>query len=80
MGRLTEQPGQPHVPATESLLDLWGRVWDAAWEIDDIRGDSAATTFAAEELRRLGDDVSTAPAVAALAAKLEERLESGRDR
>jgi len=67
-------------PATESLLNLWGRCWNAGWELDDIRGDHAATTYAASELRRLGDDVSTAPAVAALAEKLEARLESERDR
>ena len=66
-------------PVTETLLDLWGRAWDCAWELDALRRDSAATTYAAEELRRLGDDVSTAPAVAALAERLEARLESGRD-
>jgi len=57
-----------------TLLDLWGRAWDAAHGLDALRGDSAATMFAAEELRRLGSDLSTAPAVAALAERLEARL------
>ena len=60
-------------PATETLLDLWGRCWDSAWELDDRRGDNAATTFVALELRRLGSDLSTARDVAALADKLERR-------
>jgi len=65
-----------------TVLDVAGRMWDSAWAIDELRGDTAASTWAAVHVRRLmregrADDPA---AVEPIARALEERLETGRSR
>ncbi len=59
-----------------SLIEAADRLWAAAWELDELRGDTAATEWTAGKVRDLmrsgrADDVE---AVLPLARALEERL------
>lgn len=63
-----------------SPLDLAGRAWDAAYAIDDLRGDTGASDWTAEKIRGLirqdrADDVET---LRGIAEALERRLERER--
>ena len=57
----------------EDLYAAVDRMWDLAWTLDEILGDSSATTFVAVRVHELGDDPHPAH-VTALADKLAERL------
>ena len=49
------------------------RTWDAAWELDELLGNSHATIYVGDRLREMGGEPDPAT-VAALADKLETRL------
>ncbi len=75
---VARQPGHAREPV--SLLQAADRLWAGAWELDEIRGDSAASLWAATKIRELmraglADDVQ---AVLPLARALEDRLAQDR--
>jgi hypothetical protein len=62
------------------LIEAAGRLWDAAWALDEFRGDQLASEWTATKVRELmragrADDVE---AVLPLACALEERLAQDR--
>lgn len=64
-----------------TLLDIAGRLWSAAWGLDALRGDNAATTWTAGKVHGLmragrADDPA---AVLPLVRTLEGRLARDRD-
>ncbi len=63
-----------------SLTEAADRLWDAAWALDELRGDTAASEWTATKVRGLmrtgrADDPQ---AVLPLARALEERLAQDR--
>ena len=63
-----------------SLIEVADRLWDAAWSLDELRGDTAASEWTAGKVRQLmrtgrADDVQ---AVLPLARALEDRLAQDR--
>jgi hypothetical protein len=48
-----------------------GRLWDAAWALDDLLGDNQATNYVASQVRELN---GSSEAVTVLADNLEGRL------
>ncbi len=64
-----------------TLLDIAGRLWSAAWELDALRGDTAATTWTAGKVRQLmrTGQADDARAVLPLVRALEGRLAQDRD-
>lgn len=63
--------------AYDSLIDLADRMWNAAWTLDEIRSDTAASEWTARQVRNLmrtgtADDPTE---IARLANALERRLD-----
>jgi len=64
-----------------SLIDEADRLWDAAWTLDELRGDTAASAWTARKVRALiRDGQADNPAkVGELADVLERRVARGSD-
>lgn len=63
-------------------VDLAGRAWDAAYSLDELRGDRAASEWCATKIRELmrADRAHDIEALTKLAEVLEDRLERERER
>lgn len=62
-------------------VDVAGRAWDAAYALDDLRGDRAASEWCAGKIRDLirADRAHDLEALTKLADVLEGRLEQERE-
>ena len=63
-----------------SLAEVADRLWNAAWELDELRGDTAASEWTATKVRELmrAGRADDAQAVLPLACALEGRLAQDR--
>lgn len=64
----------------ESLLTAADRMWDAAWALDEVRGDYAASNWTGRKVRDLmrEGEADNPEKIARLADALERRLERER--
>lgn len=63
-------------------VDVAGRAWDAAYELDELRGDRKVSEWCARKIRDLirADRAHDIEALTKLADVLEDRLEAERAR